>query len=155
PEFVSLVREKADLEQKLRLSHEEKNRLQGDVAELTAKVAALRGSENRALGKVDQVQSAAIHDRDAAVAAQSQLLKLKDDETAKDAELVAAQYRLRDLERKLSEQIAAVDRYRQLTTLASSSELKGVIAARNLHIIDVADVDNGGVRKPFGRVFYT
>jgi len=39
--------------------------------------------------------------------------------------------------------------------VSSSSEMRDVIASRNLHIIDVADVTNGGVQKPFGRVFYT
>ena len=29
------------------------------------------------------------------------------------------------------------------------------MGARNLHIIDVADVDSQGTRRPFGRVFYT
>ena len=39
--------------------------------------------------------------------------------------------------------------------VTSGSEMRDVIGARNLHIIDVADVENEGVRKPFGRVFYT
>ena len=154
-QLVGLVQEKTDLEQKLRVSQEEKNRLQREVAELTTRVSAMRDSEDQQSSQVDQLQTAATRDHNNAMAAQSQLQKLKDDETAKDAELIAGQYRLHDLERKLTEQIAAADQYRQLMALASSSELKDVIAARNLHIIDVADVDNGGVRKPFGRVFYT
>ena len=33
--------------------------------------------------------------------------------------------------------------------------MRDVIASRNLHIVDVADVANSGVQKPFGRIFYT
>jgi hypothetical protein len=152
---VGLERGKADLEQRFRASQETRNRLQGEVAELTTRLAALRDSEKNALGQLSRLQTAVNNDHDAAAAAQAQLQKVKNDEEAKDAELVAAQYRLRDLERKLTEQGAATERYRQLAVLSSSSELRDVVAARNLHIIDVADVDNGGVRKPFGRVFYT
>lgn len=154
-ELVRVEREKADLQQELRASQEARDRLQSEVAELTTRLAALRDSANQALAQVSRLQAAVINDHDAAAAAQAQLQKLRDDETAKDAEVVAAQYQLRDLERKLAEQVAAADRYRQLITVASSSELRDVISARNLHIVDVADVDNGGVRKPFGRVFYT
>ena len=39
--------------------------------------------------------------------------------------------------------------------VSSSSEMRDVIASRNLHIIDVADVTNSGIQKPFGRIFYT
>jgi hypothetical protein len=125
------------------------------VVELTKRVAVFRDSANQALSQIDQFKTAANQDRAAAAAVEAQLHKLTDDEAAKDAELVAAQYRLRDLERKLAEQAAASDRNRQLMAIASSSEMRDVIAARNLHIIDVVDVDNGVVRKPFGRVFYT
>jgi hypothetical protein len=154
-ELIRFEQEKADLEQKIRASQEEKNRLQSEVLELTTRLAASRNSESQALGQVSQLQTSVNNNHDLAAVAQAQLQKLKDDGTAKEAELVAAQYQLRDLERKLADQVAAADRYHQLMAVVSSSDLKDVIAARNLHIIDVADVDNGGVRKPFGRVFYT
>ena len=153
--MVKVERENADLQQKLRSSHEAQDRLQSQVAELSGRIAALRDSQYRLLNQVSQLQTAATHDGDATAAAQAQVQKLKADEAAKNAELVAAQYQLRDLERRLAEQAEDADRYRQLMAVGSSTELRDVIAARNLHIIDVADVDNSGVRKPFGRVFYT
>ena len=87
--------------------------------------------------------------------AQAQIRSLKEAEDAKNADLVATQIQLRDLEGKLADQHVAAEREQALADVSSSSEMRDVIASRNLHIIDVADVANSGVQKPFGRIFYT
>src|SRR5215475_12682626 len=46
-----------------------------------------------------------------------------------------------------------LERERQL--LGAGREIRDIVGARNLHIVDVADVATRGLRKPFGRVFYT
>src|SRR5260370_32240255 len=48
----------------------------------------------------------------------------------------------------------SVDRDRRL--LAATRDIRDLMGARNLRIIDVFDVDSKGrTRKPFGRVFFT
>ncbi len=68
--------------------------------------------------------------------------------------VVALQYQVQDLTERLSEQKQSRDRERQL--LASGREIRDIIGARNLHIIDVYDTDpEGRTNKSFARAFYT
>jgi hypothetical protein len=72
-----------------------------------------------------------------------------------DAARVAAQAReLRELSGKLASQTEILDR--EATLLAASRDIHDLMGARNLHIVDVLDVDSKGKdRRAFGRVFYT
>jgi hypothetical protein len=70
------------------------------------------------------------------------------------ATMVALQYQVQDLTQKLNDQKDSVDRERQL--LANGRDIRDIIGARNLHIIDVYDTDSGGnTRNSFARAFYT
>lgn len=154
-ELLAAQRAEADPQQKLAASEAEKVRLQSEMKAVTEQIAALQDTRDRLARALAELKATAAQDHAAALTAQAQLRILEEGQASKDAELVAAQYRLREMEDRLSQQSAVAERDRQLATLASSSEMQDVIGSRNLHIIDVADVDNGGVRKPFGRVFYT
>jgi len=72
-----------------------------------------------------------------------------------DASLIAAQEsRLKDWAEKLKEQSEEIERQKQL--LVADRDIRDLMTARNLHIIDVFDVDSKGNTHPtFGRVFYT
>jgi hypothetical protein len=72
-----------------------------------------------------------------------------------DASLIAAQEsRLKDSAEKLKEQSEAIERQKKL--LVADRDIRDLMTARNLHIIDVFDVDGkGDTRRTFGRVFYT
>ncbi len=72
-----------------------------------------------------------------------------------DASTIAAQQvQIRELSEQLTVHSEAAQRERQL--LAASRDIRDLMGARNLHIIDVADVDSKGkTRRPFGRIFYT
>jgi hypothetical protein len=60
---------------------------------------------------------------------------------------------IRELTESLQQQTASLEREGQLMTV--SKDVRQLIGARNLHIIDVHDVDGGGkAAKSFGRVFY-
>ncbi len=74
---------------------------------------------------------------------------------ADDAAALAAQARqIRELSAKLADQTEALDR--ETTLLAASRDIHDLMGARNLHIVDVLDVDNKGKdKRAFGRVFYT
>jgi hypothetical protein len=70
------------------------------------------------------------------------------------ANLVALRYQVQDLTEKLNTTSASVNRERDL--LASGREIRDIIGARNLHIVDVYDTDvKGRTAKPFARAFYT
>jgi hypothetical protein len=74
---------------------------------------------------------------------------------AGDAATVAAQAReIRELSAKLSGQTEAL--VREAALLTASRDIRDLMGARNLHIVDVLDVDSKGKdRRAFGRVFYT
>jgi hypothetical protein len=66
---------------------------------------------------------------------------------------VILESQVRGLTESLQQETASVERERQL--MAVSKDVKQLISARNLHILDVHDVDGGGKsQKSFGRVFY-
>ena len=86
--------------------------------------------------------------------ARTQVEKLSKDNDQLTAGLVAQQFRITELSDEVENQKAAVERERQLT--AAARDVRELMGARNLHIIDVADLDGQGKsKKSFGRVFYT
>jgi hypothetical protein len=83
-----------------------------------------------------------------------QLKQLEAANTTDSSTLVALRYEVRDLTEKLNDKTQSLDRERQL--LANGRDVRDIIGARNLHIIDVYDTDPGGkTRKSFARAFYT
>ncbi len=70
------------------------------------------------------------------------------------ATVAALEYQLKDLQDKLGTQTASLDREKDL--LSHGREIRDIIGARNLHIIDVYDTDtDGDTKKAFARAFYT
>jgi len=74
---------------------------------------------------------------------------------SEDAATIAAQGReIRGLSEKLSAQTEALERER--TLLVAGRDIHDLMGARNLHVVDVLDVDTKGKdQRAFGRVFYT
>jgi Putative zinc-finger len=86
--------------------------------------------------------------------AQEELTKLKSSQSERDAEFTLVRTENQQLREKLNVQKVSVDREREL--MADGREIRDLIAARNLHIIDVYDTSGKGqTQKSFGRVFYT
>ena len=77
------------------------------------------------------------------------------DSRSKDAATIVAQDReIRQLSGKLNEQAEILERER--TLLIAGRDIHDLMGARNLHIVDVLDVDSKGKdQRAFGRVFYT
>lgn len=144
-----------DLEQRLAASESERTKALADLQSLRQDIAALQTSRDQDANQIAQLKAHSEQDENSATSAQAQIRSLKEAEDAKNADLVATQVQLRDLEGKLADQHVAAEREQALAEVSSSSEMRDVIASRNLHIIDVADVANSGVQKPFGRIFYT
>jgi hypothetical protein len=74
--------------------------------------------------------------------------------SAHKATIDALQYNLADREARLTEVSANLDREREM--LSAGREVRDIMGARDLHIVDVIDRDGKGrPRKAFGRAFYT
>ena len=85
---------------------------------------------------------------------QQQNAKLQDKVNESEATYVASQIKINDLTEQLNEKSDLLDRERQL--LVHSKDVTELMAARNLHIVDVVDTDARGKTRPaFGRIFFT
>jgi hypothetical protein len=86
--------------------------------------------------------------------ATKQIERLQQAQNEMVASLVARQTKLEELSEQLDVQRSSVERDRELS--AVSSEVRELMGARNLHIIDVNDYDDRLHKrgKSFGRVFY-
>jgi hypothetical protein len=87
-------------------------------------------------------------------AATRELTQAKDSVNTSQATIQSLQYKLADREARLTDVTASVDREREL--LSAGREVRDIMGARDLHIVDVIDRDGKGrARKAFGRAFYT
>jgi hypothetical protein len=124
---------------------------------LTEKDRELAASESAAVSARQELdaRSDELRQTQASLAAKTdQLNQMLGAKSSDSAAMVALQYQVQDLTQKLNEQSGSLDRERQL--LASGRDIRDIIGARNLHIIDVYDTDSGGnTRKSFARAFYT
>lgn len=85
---------------------------------------------------------------------ESELARAKSDKDASDVAVGYKEGELRDLRNKLVVQEAALSQQQELA--ARGSDVRDLVVARNLHIIDVHDRDgNGKSQRAFGRIFYT
>jgi hypothetical protein len=80
--------------------------------------------------------------------------KSKSDKNTSDALVALEESELRNLRGKLATQEAALGQQEELA--ARGSDVRDLVVARNLHIIDVHDRDGDGKnQRAFGRIFYT
>lgn len=85
---------------------------------------------------------------------EAELKKVQTDGATSLAITTVQQQEIRELNEKLEQKDSSLGRERDL--LSAGREIRDLIAARNLHIIDVYDTDgNGKTSRAFGRVFYT
>jgi hypothetical protein len=87
-------------------------------------------------------------------AARSELSQVKDSLSASQGKIDSLQFALADKDARLTELSASVEREREM--LSQGREVRDIMGARDLHIVDVIDRDGSGrARKAFGRAFYT
>jgi hypothetical protein len=84
----------------------------------------------------------------------AELQKVQSGRDEDQASLIESHVRIRDLSEQLAEKSSALEREKEL--LAAGRDVRELIAARNLHIVDVFDTDPKGKTSPaFGRIFLT
>lgn len=141
---------------------------QKEMSVLAATIRAQR-DELEALGKVKdslnsqlieaEQQNAGLHSEKAewqtrTLQLQAELEKSRADKGTSDVALTLQETELRELRKKVDEQADLLRRQEELT--ARGSDVRDLVVARNLHIIDVHDRDGDGKsQRAFGRIFYT
>jgi hypothetical protein len=125
-EFESLGEAKDSLASRLAHEEQENATIRSDKAELEARIAGL----------------------------ETDVEKSKSDKNTSDALVALEENELRNLRNKLATQEAALGQQEELA--ARGSDIRDLVVARNLHIIDVHDRDGDGKnQRAFGRIFYT
>lgn len=94
-------------------------------------------------------------ERDARIAQlETEIEKAKSEKNASDTTLALQNAELRELRKQASDQGRALAVQQELAE--KGSDVRDLVVARNLHIIDVHDRDgNGKSQRAFGRIFYT
>lgn len=114
--------------------------LVSQVSEAQQQSAAFERERSEREGRIKQLEA--------------DLEKMKSEDGANAAVMTAEEEQVRDLQKKVSEQTEVLKQQQILT--AKGSDVRDLVVARNLHIIDVHDRDgNGKSQRTFGRIFYT
>jgi len=149
----------SELEEKIAALENQAHQQQHEISDLESKVHEYRVQSEfakRELSNITdqlaQAQMRASETQRALAAAKTDLGRARSDKQNLDAVLVDQQIRINDLAAQVKEKEAVAERERQLSAVAK--DVRELMAARNLHILDVSDVDgNGRSKKTFGRVF--
>ncbi len=152
----ALKSQRAEAQQRIdQLSHQllqaqaEKKELLARLEETAQHVAAGTRFEQQFKAEAQKLQ-----DAEARLAIlQSDLDAERSKQGVDDAILIAQQRATQEANDKLARLQAQVDREREMNGARSGAS--DMIAARNLHIVDIYDTETrGGRKRPFGRVFY-
>jgi hypothetical protein len=104
--------------------------------------------------RIRQVQQELAAAEAAARAAKEESARLLAAAAESRADQIGDRIRIKELSDQLAEKSAALERERQL--MQSGRDIRELMVARNLHIVDVFDTDARGKNRPaFGRIFYT
>jgi len=138
------------------------------LTELTSQAEALRRRLDESAKRTQEIEgtlqalqadnsslsSAHEHDETQIQELQKELAREKDTSTGTIAALVEAQDKIKALNSRIGEDSQRLAMEQQLS--GASSDVRRLMGARNLHIIDVHDVNaSGKSTKSFGRVFYS
>jgi hypothetical protein len=132
---------------------------QAAISELKARLSKSRAESestkmdlSRATEQLAKFQEQASETQHALDSARAELNRIRSDKDSVDAVLVDQQIKINELAAQVKEEEDLAEGERQLTAVAK--DVRELMGARNLHILDVSDVDgNGRSKKSFGRVF--
>lgn len=129
-----------DLSEQLRRAREQ-------VDSLGQEIAGSKTVENRLL---DQLREHELRLSDMT----AEVTRLQAERSGVNEIIAGQKFRLRELTDQLNEVSDARARERKM--LVADVDIRDLMGARSLHIVDVFDVDGkGNTQRPFGRVFYT
>jgi hypothetical protein len=126
--------------------------LRNKLGESRSESSAEREELERTTAQLAEAQEQASETERALQSTKAELSRIRSDKDNIDAALVDQQVRINELTAQVKKQEALTERERQLDSVAN--DVRDLMGARNLHILDVSDVDgNGRSKKSFGRVF--
>lgn len=128
--------------------------LKQQVAQLTEEKARLAAETESLQNEVSQLRASARQDAEAISEINAKYTRLSNDDAQAIATIMAQKTAIQELQEKEKVQVAEAERERQLNDAAK--DVRQLMGARNLHIIDVHDlVAPDKQDKAFGRVFYS
>jgi len=143
-----------NLQQKLTETISELQTAQHSLATYETGQATLQDQLNQKNNQLAALQSQAQGDAQSANDLRTQVAQLQQRINDGQATLAANELRIRDLNAQLGTQTASLGREQEM--LSVGRDVRDLMGARNLHIIDVHDANGTGKDRPsFGRVFYT
>jgi uncharacterized coiled-coil protein SlyX len=130
------------------------------ISQLTEKLGRSRADSYAAIerlatsaGQLGEAQKQAGEAQRRLDTAREDLRRLKSEKDSVDAALVEQQFKITELTAHIKENDILAERERELN--AVTRDVRNLMGARNLHILDVSDVDGSGrSSKTFGRVFF-
>jgi hypothetical protein len=126
--------------------------LEEQLQKVSSELAMLR-QEQVAVNRKDSLSDKVREMETALGRATEELEKLRRTHSMDASTIAAHQAHISELTERLNAQGDALERERELLT--AGRDIRDLMGARSLHIIDVTDVDSQGTKRPFGRVFYT
>jgi hypothetical protein len=153
--------ENARLQQQLAATRLEMKFMSATIQEQRAEIESeMKAGDdlNSRLAEVEKGSALASSDRsqrDARIVElEGEVEKARSEKNASDTTLVLQEAELRELRKQVSDQSSA--RAEQQELAERGSDVRDLVVARNLHIIDVHDRDGDGKsQRAFGRIFYT
>lgn len=128
--------------------------LEEQVKESERSVQSLEAQLSASNGKNAQTEQRLQEAQQKLVAVNQEVAELRASHADHDATFAAEQAQEAELSRRVKGQEEVIDKQQKL--LSVDTDVRNLMAARNLHITDVFDVDGKGrKKKAFGRVFYT
>jgi len=149
----------SQLEAKVSALEKQDAQQQTAISELKARFTTSQAESNGAkqelaktADQLSQVQKQGGDTQRALDIAKSELDRVRSEKDRVNAALVDQQIKINELVAEVKEKEAVAERERQLSSV--TKDVRELMGARNLHIVDVSDVDgNGRSGKSFGRVF--
>jgi hypothetical protein len=136
----SLTKARLDFERQLKQSQDDKARLEQVIDQHEAQITELQ----------EKVQD----ESQLRAAERTELDKVRADKISVETNFAVQQRGVEDLSQELRMQSATLEHTREL--LSEGRDIRELMSARSLHIVDVYDTDGkGNNKRSFGRVFYT
>jgi len=151
---ASQAKTPSDLEGRLLNAQIENHELGRKLAASEQNAIVLAQQLREVEGQSNSRAQETIEARNEANEVQKELTQAKDSFAKSQATIDSLRYQLTDREARLAEVTGSSEREREL--LSAGREIRDIMGARDLHIVDVVDRDGKGrTRKAFGRAFYT
>jgi hypothetical protein len=151
----------ARLQQQLAATRSEMKFMSATIEEQRAEIESGRKASDDLTSRLTEAEKGSSiteserSQRDARIAQlEGEIEKAKSEKNASDTALALQESGLRELRKQVSDQATALAEEQQLAE--KGSDVRDLVVARNLHIIDVHDRDGDGKsQRAFGRIFYT